>query len=121
MGIFGNFGRTMDSISTAFTKIFTTGSIREGTLWTGIFLGSAYFVKESVSAVSSSVFSFFDTFKKAVMLVAYGEIEEIETSENDQFDEDIEQANKDMNNYSSPLATIDTQNKIWLKIITREK
>jgi hypothetical protein len=40
------------------------------------------------------------------------------------FEDDIEQVQRgdagDLSNYSSPLAAIDTQNKIWLKIITRE-
>ena len=43
------------------------------------------------------------------------------TQENDNFDKDIESMQKDLNNISSPLASIDVQNQIWIKIITREK
>ena len=40
----------------------------------------------------------------------------------DLFENDIEEASRPMNNhFSTPLTTIDTQNRIWLKIITREK
>lgn len=36
-------------------------------------------------------------------------------------DDDIEQVSKDINNFGTPLNAIDTQNRIWLKIITKEK
>lgn len=39
----------------------------------------------------------------------------------DLFDDDISSASRELNTFSSPLALIDTQNKIWLKIISREK
>jgi hypothetical protein len=39
----------------------------------------------------------------------------------DLFEDDINSAGRDINNFSSPLIMIDTQNKIWLKIISREK
>ena len=37
------------------------------------------------------------------------------------FQEDIEQQAKDINTFASPLVTKDTQNKIWVKILNREK
>ncbi len=40
----------------------------------------------------------------------------------DLFEDDIEQASRPLNNhFSTPLTIIDTQNRIWLKILTREK
>ena len=40
----------------------------------------------------------------------------------DLFEDDIEQASRPLNNhFSTPLTVIDTQNRIWLKILTREK
>ena len=39
----------------------------------------------------------------------------------DLFEDDIEQVQKSLNNFSTPLTAVDTQNRIWLKIITREK
>jgi hypothetical protein len=39
--------------------------------------------------------------------------------EKDLFEDDIEQASRSIHN--SPLTLIDTQNRIWLKILTREK
>jgi len=37
------------------------------------------------------------------------------------FENDIELMTKEVNQIVSPFSTIDTQNKIWLKLITREK
>jgi hypothetical protein len=37
------------------------------------------------------------------------------------FDDDIEQVAKDINNFGTPLHAIDTQNRIWLRIISKEK
>lgn len=39
----------------------------------------------------------------------------------DLFEDDIEQAQRGMNSFSTPLTSVDTQNRIWLKILTREK
>lgn len=39
----------------------------------------------------------------------------------DLFEDDIEQAQRGVGGFSTPLTAIDTQNRIWLKIITREK
>jgi len=35
-------------------------------------------------------------------------------------DDDIEQVSKDFQDFGIPLGAIDTQNRIWLKIITKE-
>jgi len=39
----------------------------------------------------------------------------------DLFEDDIEQAQKGITSFSTPLTAIDTQNRIWLKILMREK
>ena len=39
----------------------------------------------------------------------------------DLFEDDIEQAQKGITAFSTPLTAIDTQNRIWLKILMREK
>ena len=41
--------------------------------------------------------------------------------ERNMLDNDIEQVSKDINNFGTPLNAIDTQNRIWLKILTKEK
>ena len=41
--------------------------------------------------------------------------------ERNMLDDDIEQVSKDINNFGTPLNAIDTQNRIWLKILTKEK
>jgi hypothetical protein len=38
-----------------------------------------------------------------------------------EFDDDIEQASQDFNNFGTPLKLIDTQNRIWLRILIKEK
>lgn len=43
------------------------------------------------------------------------------TVDKDLFEDDISQATKEINNFSSPHVLIDTQNRIWIKIIEREK
>ena len=39
----------------------------------------------------------------------------------DLFEDDIEQAQKGITAFSTPLTSIDTQNRIWLKILMREQ
>lgn len=39
----------------------------------------------------------------------------------DLFEDDIEQAQRGITSFSTPLTAIDTQNRIWLKILLREK
>ena len=43
------------------------------------------------------------------------------TMDRELFEDDISQVSKELNAISSPLALIDTQNRIWIKIISREK
>ncbi len=49
------------------------------------------------------------------------QLKNTEALERDNFEDDLDSLSKDISHVNSPLATIDTQNKIWLKIITREK
>lgn len=39
----------------------------------------------------------------------------------DLFEDDIEQAQRGITSFSTPLTAVDTQNRIWLKILMREK
>ena len=82
-------------------------------------------VKDSVSAISGSVLNFVDTLKNGVsFLISYGTQNEDVISmvvDRDLFEDDIEQAQKSINSFSTPLTSVDTQNRIWLKILTREK
>jgi hypothetical protein len=59
-----------------------------------------------------------------VFLVQYGaknEDAQAMVVDLDLFEDDIEQAQRGVGGFSTPLTAIDTQNRIWLKIITREK
>ena len=44
-----------------------------------------------------------------------------EPEKTEYFDDDIGLAGRELNSFSSAVGLIDTQNKIWFKIITREK
>ena len=39
----------------------------------------------------------------------------------DLFEDDIEQAQRGITSFNTPLTAVDTQNRIWLKILMREK
>ena len=99
----------------------------EANLLYGVAKGSAIFVKETVFAIGGSITSILGGLRDGVYYLASSSVRggEQQGEDRDLFD-DIEQVHKggeaeDLNNYSSPFVAIDTQNKIWLKIITREQ
>ena len=69
---------------------------------------------------SAPIFGFFGHVSKslhAFKVYSPNQEEDANILDKDLFDDDITQSGKDINQYSSPMLLIDTQNKIWLKII----
>lgn len=128
MGIFGNLSDTLQNITSAFKSLIYRPFDTDENKIKAVFVGSLVFVKDSVSALSGSVVSVLDTLRQGLtFLVQYGFAAQ-DVNENalvmdrDLFEDDIEQASRPLNNhFSTPLTIIDTQNRIWLKILTREK
>jgi len=125
MGLFGNISDTLNNLTSAFKILVQRPFQQQDNKLKAVVVGSLVFVKDSVSAISGSVTSVFESLKKGVsFIVQYGLAHE-KTQEmvvdKDLFEDDIEQASKSINNFSTPLTAIDTQNRIWLKILTREK
>ncbi|CDW86490.1 UNKNOWN [Stylonychia lemnae] len=122
MGLFGNLGDTAHSLKYAF------GQLLQNPFQTGfkqLFKGGLGFVKHTISAIIGPIGSVFETFRRGVyFIVQSSQINEDFNNlvvDRDLFDDDISNASREINTFSSPLAIIDTQNKIWMKIISREK
>lgn len=126
MGLFGSISTTLsglqDAIKTFIARPFADN--QDYKIKT-ILVGSIYFVKDSVYAVAGSAVSVFDTLRRGVgFLIQYGSSREDAVAmlvDRDLFEDDIEQAQRSINSFSTPLTAVDTQNRIWLKILTREK
>ncbi len=72
MGLFGNLGESVSSLRYAFESLVTR-PYREANPWTGFARGSALFVKHSIFAVTGSVSSVLDSFRKGIyFLVSSG-------------------------------------------------
>jgi len=127
MGLFGSISTTITGISSAFKNLITRPFVtfhQENTL-KAIVLGSVIFVKDSLWYISGSFGSIFDTLRNGVgVLVTYGKRDKEFVDlvmDRDLFEDDIELAQKGISAFSTPLTAIDTQNRIWLKILMREK
>lgn len=130
MGLFGNISESLSSLSNAIESL-VYHPFHEDTFLKGVAIGGAIFVKQSISAITGPVQSIFESFKSGMtFLFQYGvhhgkdstdEQELRSLQDRNMFDDDIEQVSKDFNNFGTPLNAIDTQNRIWLKIITKER
>ena len=127
MGLFGSISTTITGISTAFKSLIQRPFItyHEENTVKAILLGSVVFFKDSLYAISGSVGSIYDTFRNGFsVLVAYGQRhpEAVDfVVDRDLFEDDIEQAQRGITSFNTPLTAVDTQNRIWLKILMREK
>lgn len=130
MGLFGNISESLSSLSNAIESL-VYHPFHEDNFLKGVAIGGAIFVKQSISAITGPVQSILKSVKSGMtFLYQHGlrrgrdSLEEQELAslqDENMFDDDIEQVSKDFNNFGTPLNAIDTQNRIWLKIITKER
>jgi hypothetical protein len=95
-----------------------SNNIQDVLLKTGIVL------KEAVITIISPFGGILGEVTKSLHALKHNVPEELDDAhllDKDLFEDDVTQQGKDINQYSSPLFMIDTQNKIWSKIIQREK
>lgn len=74
MGLFGSISTTITGISTAFKSLIQRPFVtyHEENALKAILLGTVFFFKDSISAISGSVGSILDTFKNGFsVLVTY--------------------------------------------------
>lgn len=77
MEMFGNVMGTFTHLSIALQKLFSQ-PLKEKYLVVGVLKGGAYFIKHSSLALSSSVTSVLDTFRRAVVYITHKKnVEEI--------------------------------------------
>lgn len=114
MGLFGSISTTISGISTAFKSLIQRPFItyeQESTA-KAILLGSVVFVKDTIWVLSGSVQSFYETLRDSFsVLVAYGQTNQEVMDmvvDRDLFEDDIEQAQKGITAFSTPLTSIDT-------------
>eukprot|EP00347_Sterkiella_histriomuscorum_P015009 403358661 len=122
MGLFGNLGETANSLQYAFKSLFQN-PYRIGLKQ--FVKGGFSFLKHTITAVVGPVGSILDSFRRGIYFIISSSHEDQDfsnlTVDKDLFEDDISQASRELNSFSSPLALIDTQNRIWMKIISREK
>lgn len=107
MGILGNISSNMQEMQLALKRMAHDLSL------TGLVTNSARFCYDVGKAGFVSAKAIFESFKSgmAYLLTA-------DQPEKPEF-EDL--GVRELTSFSSPVGLIDTQNKIWFKIITREK
>lgn len=111
MGLFGNISDTLSNLSYAFKTLVSRPFYHNENKLKALVVGSLIFVKDSVSALSSSVVGVFDTFKQGVTFILSNMMVEESGDmvvDKDLFEDDIEQASRSINNFSTPVTAIDT-------------
>lgn len=142
MGLFGNISESLNNLSNAIEQL-VYHPLYDDNIVKGVAVGSALFLRQSISAVTGPINAFLESIssgfnffiseymaqRKQLAPGALHDGEEdilVAGADGDHrrnlFDEDIEQITRDLNNFGTPMnaIAIDTQNRIWLKIIFRE-
>jgi len=120
MGLLGNLGETFGNLSNAFSALFSQ-SFQSNNILTGMTKGSYLFVRESLFALTGSVSAVASSFYSGIKYLVIPQDEHEAGGDKSVFEEDIRTLGKDISQFSSPFAVIDSQNRIWVKIVTREK
>mmetsp|Transcript_11922 Transcript_11922/g.18389 ORF Transcript_11922/g.18389 Transcript_11922/m.18389 type:complete len:124 (+) Transcript_11922:1576-1947(+) len=123
MGLFGNISESLSKLSNAFESL-AYHPFNEDNVFKGILIGSAIFVKGVLTSFTGPVQNVFATFKNGVSFLVMGNKgvsgdDEVEFSLHEKkiFTDDIEQVSKDIGSFGTPLNVIDTQNRIWIRVI----
>lgn len=116
MGLFGNISETLHNLSNAIEGVFDN-PYHEDNFLKGIVYGGAIFIKRGLGAVSTPFISIFSTLRNGFTVLIDSSRQGEEPK---QIDNDIEQFSKDVNNFGTTFNIIDSQNRIWLKILTKE-
>ena len=129
MDVFGNLGQRITDLQNAVTTLTTQSwkgrdvfyNIGHG-LWR-VTAGVAGTVAGSASAIAGAAYHTSVDYLTCKFSYSYNPaaVSREQSAEKDVFEDDIESLTKELNQSNSPLVTIDTQNKIWLKIIVREQ
>lgn len=142
MGLFGNISESLSNLSNAIEQL-VYHPLHDENLVKGMAVGGALFLRQSISAVTGpikavleSISSGLHFFISEYMARRHRAAGALQNGEEDVylpgaagghhgrnlFDEDIEQITRDLHNFGTPMNAIavDTQNRIWLKIIFRE-
>lgn len=131
MGLFGNFSESLNNLTNAIESL-VYHPFHEDNAIKGLAIGGAIFMKQTISAVVGPIHSVLQSLRSGfTFLLQYSlsgargnAIEDeyqLSLHERNMLDDDIEQMSRDIHNFETPLNAIDTQNRIWLKIITKEK
>lgn len=125
MGIFGNLSDTLGNLASAVKSLIQRPFDRDENKVKAVLFGSIVFIKDSVMAISGSLGSIVESLRAGANFFVQYSLSNDGPGNNmvldkDLFENDIEQSSRP-NHFSTPLTTIDTQNRIWLKILTREK
>lgn len=141
MGLFGNISESLNNLSNAIEQL-VYHPLNDDDIVKGVAVGSVLFLRQSISAVTGPINSFLESISSGFnfFISEYTQRKQLapgalQDGEDDMlvagadgnhrrnlFDEDIEQITRDLNNFGTPMnaIAIDTQNRIWLKIIFRE-
>jgi hypothetical protein len=125
MGLFGSISESLGNLSSAVESLVYHPSHDENVV-RGTAIGLMVFAKETVVAVTNPFWSFYESMKDGMATLLQrrrqGDIEiEVDAQDNAMLERDIEQVQRDLQNFATPLNVIDSQNRIWIKIIFKEK
>lgn len=120
MGFFGNLSESYRNLSNAVESLWYIPQHDENIL-KGVLVGSAIFVKSSLTAVTGPVKSIAESLYSGATFF----FENLATPKTDkvdgQLDSNFEDMSPEFNSMGTLLSAIDSQNRIWLKILQKDK